>query len=362
MHSRSRGGAMVARAEWMQAMDTRLGTRGDVRQRRRGLAWPANSIVPPVVVGVLGMQAHEVAALKSALLAMDGQLLVPARFGDIAEAHIVLASRSVVRDGRFNAPIRGRQVIVYRHEADAPARDDDLVINAPIRSAPLLAALNAAFDRLGAAIRSDYGPRRPAADSDGEHAAQSGTLAHALQRIFAAPHQHDAHVRVIGFGTLSILTHRGRYLVDFPMSRLREAMRSRRFVISGNCDDARRQRDLALRPLIELRWVAALEGHDPAHPTLPPRFRLTRWPDFGQLPHENAHLTLTALLAGQTLDLERATQLCGADMASVAAFLDACQACGYLAAVDVDAKRSILDRPAATPGLLSRLLRSFSGS
>ena len=58
---------MVARAEWMQAMDTRLGTRGDVRQRRRGLAWPANSIVPPVVVGVLGLQAHEVAALKSAL-------------------------------------------------------------------------------------------------------------------------------------------------------------------------------------------------------------------------------------------------------------------------------------------------------
>lgn len=345
-------------------MESKLGARIETRERRRALAWKADAIEPPIIVSALGLLAHEVAALKSMLLALDGQVHVPVRFGDGTEAHIVVVSRSVLRDARFNAGLRGRRVIVYRHESDAPARADDVVISAPIRVVPLLEALNVSFDRLGAAIRSGAGVTRAGADVEQEPVAPSGTVAHALQRVFAQSRHHDTHVRVIGVGTLSILAHRGRYFAEFPASRLREAMRCRRYVLSGNCDDAKRMRDQQLRPLLELRWLAALEGHDAATTSLPQRFRLTRWPDFAQLPHDDAHLTLAALLSGQTLTLDSASKLCDADPQVVAAFLAACQAGGYLVAADAaqPAPRTAAGRGPAgiatsnAPGLFARLL------
>ncbi len=273
----------------------------------------------------------------------------------------------MLRDARFNAALRGRAVIVFRHEADLPARADDVVIAAPFRIGLLADALNTTFDRLGAAIRS--GPRAVKVP-ESAHDAKSGSVAHALQRVFAQPHPHDTHVRVIGVGALSILAHRGRYLADFPISRLREAMHCRRYVLSGNCDDAKHKRDQQLRPLVELRWLAALEGHEPSSSTLPNRFRLTRWPDFAQLPHDDAHLTLAALLSGQVLTLQSAAHLCDADPAAVGAFLAACQACGYLVATegsDVAAARvrgfGPVPAPASrSPGLFARLLSALRSS
>ncbi|MBK6728217.1 MAG: hypothetical protein IPG63_13325 [Xanthomonadales bacterium] len=289
---------------------------------------------PPLAVAGLGLLPHEQSALRIALLALEGQTHVPVRIGEVDGADVVVVAAGALRDNRFNAGLRGRCVIVYRHEADPPARADDIVINAPVRVAQLGEALNAAFDRLGAAIRTE--PSRPLAADDVASVApvQSGTLAHALQRIFAQPHHHDAHVRVVGFGSLSVLTHRGRYLADFEPSRLRVAMRCRRYILSGNCDAARALRDSELRPLQELRWLAALEGHDSAQTRLPTRFRLLRWPDFSLLPHDHEHVTLAALLSGQALDLDSACRLCDADRSVVGAFLEACQALGHLVAAD----------------------------
>ena len=317
---------------------------------------------PPLLVAGLGLLAHEQSAFRAALLALDGRTHVPVRFGEVAAAHIVVVAASVLRDTRINAGLRGRLVIVYRHESDAPGRGDDIVINAPVRVAQLGEALNAAFDRLGAAIRSE--PSRAAAGDDAAAAApvQSGTLAHALQRIFAQPHHHDAQVRVVGFGSMSVLTHRGRYLADFEPARLRDAMRCRRYIISGSCDAARQLRDHELRPLQELRWLAALEGHDPAHVRLPARFRLLRWPDFSQLPHDHEHVTLAALLSGQALDLDSACRLCDADRGVVAAFLEACQALGHLVAADTAAVQPLATGAPGTrrPGFMERLLGPFA--
>lgn len=118
---------------------------------------------PPLLVAGLGLLAHEQSAFRAALLALDGRTHVPVRFGEVAAAHIVVVAASVLRDTRINAGLRGRLVIVYRHESDAPGRGDDIVINAPVRVAQLGEALNAAFDRLGAAIRSE--PSRAAAQT-----------------------------------------------------------------------------------------------------------------------------------------------------------------------------------------------------
>ncbi len=343
-------------------METDLGTRTGARDRRRAAAWKAGSLEPPLLVAGLGLLVHEQSAFRAALLALDGRTHVPVRFGEVAAAQIVVVAASALRDLRFNAALRGRLVIVYRHESDPPARSDDIVISAPVRSAQLGEALNAAFDRLGAAIRSEMSRPAPVGDAAASAPVQSGTLAHALQRIFAQPHHHDAQVRVVGFGSMSVLTHRGRYLADFEPSRMRDAMRCRRYILSGNCDAARALRDSELRPLQELRWLAALEGHDPAKPRLPAKFRLLRWPDFSLLPHDHEHVTLAALLSGQTLDLDSACRLCDADRGVVAAFLEACQALGHLVAAD-----SASVQPSATavpgsrrPGFMERLLGPFA--
>lgn len=345
---------------WMVAMDSDVGTRNEVKERRRASAWKHGAIEPPIVVSALGLAPHESAALKTALTVVEGRTHVPACYGEVTAAHIVVTPRSVLRDSRFNAALRGRRVIVYRHEADAPARADDVSLVAPIRPDHLLQALNTCFDRLGAAIRHD---RRVPASSTAldEHAHHSGTLAHALLRIFAQPHEHDAHVRAIGYGTLSILMHRRRYHTDFASDRLHEAMRSRRYVVSGNCDDARQLRDNKLRPLVELRWVAGLEGYSPEETPLPEKFQLKRWPDFGNLPHELEQLKLAALFSGRVLTLDFACRTSGMDARQVGAFLHACLICGYLEPVGTTpAVQPVATTPAGTPsGLFARLRRHF---
>lgn len=343
-------------------MDSDVGSRNEVKERRRALGWKHGAIEPPIVVSALGLAPHESAALKTALTVVEGRTHVPACYGEVAAAHIVVTPRSVLRDSRFNAALRGRRVIVYRHEADAPARADDVSLVAPIRPDHLLQALNTCFDRFGAAIRLDRRVPTPSTAAE-EHAHHTGTLAHALLRIFAQPHDHDAHVRAIGYGTLSILTHRGRYHTDFASDRLHEAMRSRRYVVSGNCDDARHLRDNKLRPLVELRWVAGLEAYSPEDTPLPEKFQLKRWPDFGNLPHELEQLKLAALFSGRVLTLDLACRTSGVDVRQVGAFLHACLICGYLEPIDTATRAQPLAHAPvdAKPGLFARLRQHFMG-
>jgi hypothetical protein len=96
--------------------------------------------------------------------------------------------------------------------------------------------------------------------------------------------------------------------------------------------------------------------------TLPQRFQLVRWPEFGQLPHELDHLKLSALLSGRVLDVELACRVSAMDPAQVGAFLYACQVCGYLLPVEPRLPAAGRARSVAHPrsGLFARLLRHFS--
>lgn len=337
-------------------MQLELGSRDQVVERRRALLWRPGEAKPPFLLGVLGLAEHERTALVSVLKVLEPRLRVPVQVVGPAHAHAVIVARSLLRDPRHNGVLSGRGVIVFRRDGDPPARGDDTEVLAPLRVMPMLDALVAWIERCGIA----RAPLSAAAATHDQTPGHTGTLAHALLRILSQEVAHDAHVRAIGFGELSILTHRGRYRSDVPAVRLREAMQSRRFVITGNCDAARRLADEELRPLRELRWAAALEGADVAHAALPARFRLTRWPDFGSLPHDVEHLKLSALLSGRVLDLTQACAASAMTAEQVVPFLAACRDCGYLAAAESTAP--LVARAPMVPartGLFDRLRRRF---
>lgn len=337
-------------------MQLELSTRDQVVERRRTPFWrnQPGALQPPFLLAALGLGEGERAALTSVLRVLEPRLRVPVQLVEPARAHVVLVARPVLRDARHNGVLSGRGVIIYRRDQEAPGRADDPEVLAPLRVMPVLDALVAWMDRLG----MDRSPPVVAGPRD-DAAVHTGTLAHALLRIFAQDLAHDAHVRAIGFGELSIFTARGRYASDLAAARLREAMRSRRFVITGNCDAARGLPDTALRPLRELRWAAALEGADLTRPDLPARFRLTRWPDFGSLPHDVEHLKLSALLAGRALNLAQACAASAMSAEQVLPFLVACRDCGYLVGAETAAATLSVPPAPVRTSLFDRLRRQF---
>ena len=338
-------------------MQLELSTRDQVLERRQAPFWRKEPSVlqPPFLLATLGLGEGERTALVSVLRVLEPRLRVPVQLVEPERAHVVLVARPVLRDARHNGVLSGRGVIVYRREHEAPGRADDTEILAPLRVMPVLDALVAWMDRCG----MDRSPPALGSGPRDDLAGHTGTLAHALLRIFAQDVAHDAHVRAIGFGELSIFTRRGRYASDVAAARLREAMRSRRFVITGNCDAARHLPDEALRPLRELRWAAALEGADLASPGLPARFRLTRWPDFGSLPHDVDHLKLSALLAGRALSLPQACAASAMAAEQVLPFLVACRDCGYLVAAETAAAALSVPPAPVRTSLFDRLRRQF---
>ena len=110
------------------------------------------------------------------------------------------------------------------------------------------------------------------------------------------------------------------------------------FANTEEARDAAGCKDEPARPLDQLMWLACVR-------TLPERletyesalFRLKRWPDLGNLPHEPHHMHWCGILTRQQAPLHALAGTGGVSPAQTAAFLDACSELG------------ILERTAATP-------------
>lgn len=338
-------------------MNIELSTRDKVAERRKPLLWKSEPVQPPLCLAMQGLADGDANTLRSMLQVLAPRLRIPVQWVAVEQAHVVVVARACLRDSRQNGVLSGRGVIVLRHDGELGARGNDLVLTHPLRVMPVLDALNTWIERCGLAVAPAPAPSVP--EVHDETPGHTGTLAHALQRIFAQEAPHDAHVRVIGLGELSILTHRKRYHADIPMAQLRASMRTRRFVISGNCDHARRMPDGELRALNELRWVAALESGDLTESGLPAQFRLTRWPDFGSLPHDVEHLKLAALLSGREMTVANASMISAMHRSQVLPFLHACKACGYLVASQAPVAPAVEPVKPSRLGLFDRLRRRF---
>ena len=95
--------------------------------------------------------------------------------------------------------------------------------------------------------------------------------------------------------------------------------------------DAAGCKDEPARPLEQLMWLACvrtppenLESYEAA------LFRLKRWPDLGNLPHEQHHMHWCGILTRQRAPLHALAKSGGVPAAQTAAFLDACGELGIL--------------------------------
>lgn len=95
--------------------------------------------------------------------------------------------------------------------------------------------------------------------------------------------------------------------------------------------DAAGCKDEPVRPLEQLMWLACLrtppERLDTFESAL---FRLKRWPDLGNLPHEPHHMQWCGILTRQQAGLAALASNGGVSPAQTAAFLDACGELGIL--------------------------------
>jgi hypothetical protein len=103
------------------------------------------------------------------------------------------------------------------------------------------------------------------------------------------------------------------------------------FADSEEARDAAGCKDEPARTLDQLMWVASartppesLGSYESA------LFRLKRWPDLGNLPHESHHMHWCGILTRQQAPLHALAKSAGVQPAQTAAFLDACGELGIL--------------------------------
>ncbi|MFO1349307.1 MAG: hypothetical protein U1F68_00940 [Gammaproteobacteria bacterium] len=84
-------------------------------------------------------------------------------------------------------------------------------------------------------------------------------------------------------------------------------------------------------------------------------FGLTRWPDFGVLPHDRIHIGMATFLSKKTGTLEQVIASTGASREQAISFINACFLCGWLKEVEPPAAAQAQPSSAGLGGLLGRI-------
>lgn len=209
-------------------------------------------------------------------------------------------------------------------------------------------------------IPNEHGDRPEAANQRELPEAQaSSSLARTLARLGREHHRHNLRVRIADFGLLELHFDQCSYRTDFPVAELPRALSARRYVVTAigthvdtpapHCSE---------NPLTDLFWIAAQQLKDEAL-ALPEDapLKLAQWPNFPRLPHRVEHIQLCGMLSGHPMSLREMRAHSALSPASIATFLNAALAAGYVQRCsDDEALFAPKVVPMARGGLLQRLL------
>jgi hypothetical protein len=156
-----------------------------------------------------------------------------------------------------------------------------------------------------------------------------GLLA-ALRQVLAM--QGPAVLYLPGLHALCVLPKERAYYTEAPVADIARVLSpepmSVRIVPYGDTTEAREAAgtiDSSPRSIDQLTWLACVrcpEKDTARHETSV--YRLRRWPDLGQVPHEPHHLRWCGVLSRQPSTLRALAAATGSAPQDVAAFLDAC--------------------------------------
>lgn len=306
-------------------------------------------------LSVAGLSAAELDILQSILAVLEDRTERRWRLCDEPQADLYLHTREA------SLPTRGGEVTgLILHEGEAAGGPDQLSLILPLRVMSVLDTLNAAQDRLN---QRSHAP--PPVDDALVHPADDGrSLASALARLAARRIEQNLRARIVGHGTLYLCPIRRVYCADFPYEGLSAALEQHRYVMTALAHDAT---ELAAqlpyaRPIDEVMWrIGLLTAWERADKDRF-RFQLRRWPDLARLPHRAEHIQLCAMLAARPQSVDELVAATGMAPNDATHLMHACDACGLLQGVEVDAAAQSTPSPAPVApsglgGLFERLRR-----
>ena len=171
-------------------------------------------------------------------------------------------------------------------------------------------------------------------------AAEARTMLHALRDLRAS--EKAAVLEAPGLESVCVVPQARAWFSTGQAPEifgwLKESNRPVRVLPFSSTDEARDAagcKDEPARPFEQLMWLACvrtpperLETYESA------LFRLKRWPDLGNLPHEPHHMHWCGILTRQRAPLHALAKSGGVPPAQTAAFLDACGELGILERTD----------------------------
>lgn len=288
-------------------------------------------------ITTVGLAERDTLLIKSYLGLLSGKTREDWRFRDAGAADVCIAASGA-------AMPRAQLHIRYLSRDEAPTVHDDLCLASPLRVANVIAVLDQASQRLGAA------PVAPAATpihmpAAAAPAQPADTLAEGLRA-----RRGDEAQLWLGRGSTLVCADfaAGRYRSNEPLTAQH-----------ATADGWRRlpAQDLALPIEGALTWLMWTAGIAEAR-VQPGVYRLRRWPDFGVLPHQPSFVRLAAFFARQPATAPAAAAAALVPVPDVEAFLAGCLMAGY-AGADDSAPRAAPPTPArsADTGLLGVLGR-----
>lgn len=326
----------------------------------------------------LGLSLRDETLVKSLLSVVSRNTNAEWRFVDEIDADLALcdpqspfARMAMQKSERTGRP--SCVALLYGQDSAGPMTRS---IRAPLRVGEFVELLDAISDPgrippIVVADTTDHDVVPVSAPPYSSHASGQW-LADVLRSLIAAgdPTRLQTLWRIeIGGFSLDILLPERRYvlrdpemtidtLVDLALStHVSNVMRVDR-------EDIDAPRKVAItKPLDPLLWRIGLRmTPDPALPWLgnDVALRLSRWPDFGHLGAQKAHLGLAALLTKTSWRIDALLETSGLPRAELQSFLGACGLCGLLIVEKVAPLALVSSVPMRRPGVsgLFRSLRS----
>jgi hypothetical protein len=281
----------------------------------------------------IGLPARTELLIKSMLLGAGGTTTDQWAFSEEVTSDVAICDpdSSLSAVARSRAAHTGRPRCVWLVGEFAGGRLDGPTLRDPIGSAGLIAVLESLSIELASAEATPpaVGARAVPVIAD------VFNLGLALRRLMAS-----------GSRQVHRVDTEGAALYVFPASRtlrptvpLGDHAIARLLSAPIDAPMAAVSEDEALRlttnagtslPVDRLLWRGGIDGpHDRLLPGLPSdaAFRLRRWPDFGRVGHDPAHLRMAAVLTRTPHGLEDLAQAVSAPIAKVLPFINACGLC-----------------------------------
>lgn len=270
------------------------------------------------------------------------------RMGEAASSDVVLLDAATLDELNRTGSARPTALYVVFEQSTPPPANAFSTVRRPLNSTSLIEVLHKAhaeLERRASGHVPTTNIRRGADWGSPERGGIQASMRTAVRWVLQGRPTAVTVMSVKQARILSVLPELG-FTTRLDSSEIADLIRSNGQVMLLTLDD-KEKRELSSKqrkyyPLAKLEWIYWLAGSNgelrPELSATTP-YRLSRWPDFGRLPHYRADVRMASLLKADALTVRELSERAGVRIETATNFVNACWSLGMLGPALAQASR-----------------------